>query len=182
MPGYVALFRAVNVGGTQPVKMDALKAMHEALGLRDVATYIQSGNVVFTSDEAEPAALATQITAAFADRFGFRTGVIVRSAEEWRAILDANPFQHPPEKATKWIAVTFLAQQPSQTAQDALRKSYVGPEEIHFAGKEMYVYYPDGMGRSKLTNVYIERKLKTTGTARNWNTVLKLWEMLQGRD
>ncbi len=179
MTAFLSLFRGINVGGNHKVKMNDLKALHEALGLRDVVPYIQSGNVVFKSDDTDVAQLQKQIEDSFESKFGFSAEVIIRTADELSEIIEKNPFQNQSDKESKWIAVMFLAALPDITAQEALLTTYVGPEEIFFRGKEMYIYYPDGIGRSKLSHSFIEKKLKTGGTARNWNTVLKLLEMTQ---
>jgi len=178
MTAFISLFRGINVGG-RTVKMAELKVLHEALGLKDIFTYIQSGNVVFTSDDEDPARLQRRIEDDFAAKFGFRAAVMVRSSVELQAIIEKSPFQGQPDKESKWVVVMFLAAYPGEGAQEALRAAYHGPEEIVLTGQELYLYYPDGIGRSKLTNSLIERKLKTVGTARNWNTVLQLQKMLQ---
>jgi uncharacterized protein (DUF1697 family) len=178
MTAFVSLFRGINVGGIQ-VRMDDLKEVHEALGLKDVVTYIRSGNVVFSSDDADAAGLRRRIEDGFAQKFGFRVEVLVRTSAELREIIEKNPFQGQPDKAPNWVVVMFLAAPPGDTAQENLLKTYTGPEEIIFAGKEVYIYYPNGIGRSKLSNSFVEKKLKTAGTARNWNTVLQLQELLQ---
>lgn len=179
MTTYVSLFRGINVGGHHAVKMTDLKALHESLGLQHVSTYIQSGNVVFHSDDIDPAHLCKQIESSFEERFGFHAEVLVRTLDELDAIIEKTPFLAHDSKEPKWIAVVFLATAPDEAAQTALLQTYVGPEEIHILGKEMYIYYSEGMGRSKLTNNLIEKKLKTIGTTRNWNTVLQLQKMLQ---
>ncbi len=178
MAAFVSLFRAVNIGGRQ-VKMDALKALHEALGLRNVITYIQSGNVVFHCDEADSARVRGEIEAAFKMTFGFHSDVFVRSLAELDAVIAGNPFQEQIAKAPNWVLVMFLAAHPDAALQEALHQAYAGPEKIVIVGQEAYLSYPEGVGRSKLTNVFLEKKLKTVGTARNWNTVLKLHQMLQ---
>jgi len=179
MTAYVSLFRGINVGGNKSVRMDALKELHESLGLQRVETYIQSGNVVFTSDEADPAQIARQIEQAFATKFGFQANVMVRTADEFNAIIANNPFQNQPMKESKWIVVMFLATHAVSTALEDIQKTYTGPEELHIIGQEAYIYYPEGIGRSKLTNTFLEKKLKTAGTARNWNTILRLQQMMQ---
>jgi uncharacterized protein (DUF1697 family) len=178
MTAFVSLFRGINVGG-RVVRMAELKALHEALGLKDTLTYIQSGNVIFTSDDTSPAQLEQQIEESFAAQFGFRSAVMVRSAAELDAIIEKSPFQGQSGKAPNWIVVMFLTSSPEDGALEALRSAYHGPEEIVLISKELYLYYPDGIGRSKLTNSLIEKRLKTAGTARNWNTVLQLQKMLQ---
>jgi uncharacterized protein (DUF1697 family) len=161
------------------VKMGELKALHEELGLRDVVTYIQSGNVVFTSDEADTSQLAQHIEEAFAQKFGFRSTVIVRSETELQEAIQNNPFQKQPEKEPKLVLFLFLASRPQPAALEDLHKAYNGPEEIHLIGQELYIYYPAGQGRSMLTLPLFENKVKTTGTGRNWNTVLQLQKLLQ---
>lgn len=177
MTVFVSLFRGINVGGNHPVKMTDLKALHEVLGLRNVVTYIQSGNVVFTSDNADATQLQSDIEKAFEEKFGFHAYVLVRSSSELQAIIAKNPFQDQQSKEPKWIAVMFLATPPASVAQEDLLNAYSGPEEIFILGKEVYLYYSEGIGRSKLTHTLLEKKLKTSGTARNWNTVLKLQEV-----
>ena len=179
MTAFVSLFRGINVGGNRAVKMSELKALHEALELRDVVTYIQSGNVVFTGDDANPVQLAQDIEEAFAGKFGFRVSVIVRTLAGVQKIIENNPFQDQPEKDAKFILVVFLASRPESGALEDLHRAYSGPEEIHLIGQELYIYYPEGMGRSKLTLPLLEKKLKTAGTGRNWNTVLQLQKLLQ---
>lgn len=177
MTAFVSLFRGINVGGHHVVKMTDLKALHESLGLHNVSTYIQSGNVVFQSDDVDSAHI--RLEDSFEARFGFHAEVFVRTLDELNDIIEKTPFQGHDSKEPKWIAVVFLAMAPDETAQAAFLQTYVGPEEIHIIGKQMYVYYPDGMGRSKLTSTLIEKKLKTFGTARNWNTVLQLQKMME---
>ena len=179
MTAFVSLFRGINVGGNRKVRMGELKEVHESLGLKDVLPYIQSGNVVFKSDDADLARLRRQIEDGFEKKFGFHAEVFVRTSVELSDIIDKNPFQGQQSKESKWVAVMFLAARPEDTVQEDLLKTYVGPEEIFIIGKEMYIYYPDGIGRSKLSHSYIEKKLKTVGTGRNWNTILQLQKLMQ---
>src|SRR3989440_2208207 len=179
MTRYVSLFRGINVGGHQTVPMNELKELHESLGLRDVVTYIQSGNVVFTSDDADLAQLPRQIEDGFAQKFGFHVNVMVRTSAELKDIIENNPFQNQPMKESKWVVVMFLATHPDSRAQEDLQKTYAGPEELFIIGQEVYIYYPNGIGRSKLSNTFLEKKLKTAGTGRNWNTILQLQKLIQ---
>lgn len=176
---FVSLFRGINVGGNRLVKMTDLKVLHETLGLRNVITYIQSGNVVFTSDDTDALYLQRDIENLFEEKFGFHSHVMVRSSSELQEIITKNPFQGQDNRESKWIAVIFLATPPDNSAQGALLDSYNGPEEIFILGKEVYIYYPEGIGRSKLTQTLLDKKLKTNGTARNWNTILKLQEVAE---
>ncbi|MBW9053686.1 DUF1697 domain-containing protein [Rhizobium mesosinicum] len=163
MAVYVALLRAVNVGGTGSLPMAELKAICEGLGFADVKTYIQSGNVLFHSDEAEKA-VEEKLDAALGKTLGKRPGVMVRSRRELDAIIADAPF---PEAKPNFLLVYFL---PQAAPKDALDKM-VAPdgEEAKLAGREIYVHYPIGSGRSKLKLPALK-----AGTSRNLNTVRKL--------
>ena len=173
MTACVSLFRAINVGG-RTVKMEQLKAMHTALGFENVSPYIQSGNVMFTCEDTDTTDIQKRIQEHFKATFGFHSDVFVRTASELQAIIENNPFQGREGIESKWLVVQFLAAHPDEAAQESLRSTYNGPEEIFVIGKEAYIYYPTGIGTSKLTNTLLERKLKTVGTARNLNTLLQL--------
>ena len=179
MPTFISLFRGINVGGHHRIKMNELKNLYETLGLKDVRTYIQSGNVVFTSDDADTTRVQQQLEESVVQTFGFHVEIIARTADELQDIIAKNPFQGQQNKEAQWIVVMFLATMPDNTAQENLLKTYGGPEEIFFSGKEVFLYYTDGIGRSKLSNNFLEKKLKIVGTARNWNTVLQLQEMVR---
>jgi uncharacterized protein (DUF1697 family) len=179
MTAFVSLFRGINLGGHHKIRMDELTDVHESLGLQDVVPYIQSGNVVFHSDDADVARLQRRIEDGFASRFGFHVEVFVRTSDELREIIDRNPFQGQYSKESKWVVVMFLAAHPDAAAQEDLLKTYVGPEELFIMGQEVYVYYTNGIGRSKLSHSLIEKRLKTFGTARNWNTILQLQRLTQ---
>jgi len=179
MTAFVALFRGINVGGHHKISMYELKTVHETLGFKNVTPYIQSGNVVFTSDDADVAPLQGTIEHSFEKQFGFHVEVFIRTSAGLREIIEKNPFQHQPGRESNLMVVLFLAARPGAAAQHDLLKAYAGPEEFFITGQEMYIYYPNGMGRSKLTLNLIEKKLKTMGTARNWNTVLQLQKLLE---
>ncbi|AYG58500.1 DUF1697 domain-containing protein [Rhizobium jaguaris] len=166
MPVYVALLRAVNVGGTGALSMADLKALCEEIGFTDVKTYIQSGNVLFQSDKDETT-VQKQLEEALALKMGKSPGVILRSRRQLEAAAEGSPFPHA---KPNYLLVNFLPERPPADALDKLVAP--GGEEVHIAGKEIYVHYPDGSGRSKM-------KLPTlkAGTSRNLNTVRKLAEM-----
>ena len=179
MVTFVSLFRGINVGGNQKVPMNELKALHEVLGFKDVVTYIRSGNVVFTGENADVSHIATQISDAFVQQFGFQVSVMVRSATELAEIIARNPLQTQALNEPKWLVVLLLAACPASTALEDLQQAYHGPEEMRLIGQELYVFYPEGIGRSKLTLSLIEKKLRTAGTGRNWNTILQLQKLVQ---
>lgn len=179
MTTFVSLFRGINVGGQRIVPMKDLKELYDSLDFTDVVTYIQSGNVVCNSDDRDMVQVSQRIEASFAAKFGFHSNVIVRTAAELMATIERNPFQDQPEKISKFLLVLFLAAQPASTALEDIHQAYTGPEELHLAGRELFIYYPDGMGRSKLSHTLLEKKLKIAATGRNWNTVLQLQKLAQ---
>ena len=168
MPAYAALLRAVNVGGTGKLAMTDLRKLCEDAGFADVATYIQSGNVVFTSKRGE-ASVKKLLEAALAEKLGKPCGVLVRTADELRQLLDANPF---PKAAPQRLLMLFLDEKP---AADSL-KDVVAPggEELRVCGRHVVVHFPNGMGQSKL-----KLPFRNVGTGRNLNTVRKLLTMLE---
>jgi uncharacterized protein (DUF1697 family) len=169
---YIAFIRGINVGGRNMLRMSDLKDLCMSLGFDGVQTLLQSGNVVFNAAR-KP--VVKEIEEAIRKRAGLDVKVVVRSAAELRKVIAANPFD-PVCEAGRLI-VMFLDREASAEAIAKLRKAYAGPEEIHGGGRELYIDYVDGMGRSKLTNTLIERTLGVVATARNWNTVMRLAEM-----
>lgn len=168
MASFVAFLRGINVGGKNLIPMATLKASCESAGLTDVRTYLQSGNVLFTTTRKDPARLIEKAL----ER---DVKVIVRTIDELRAVIAKNPFGDEAKTDPGRLVVIFLEREPSAKLE------WPGPEVIKPAGRELYIYYPDGQGRSKLTNAYIEKKLGMRGTARNWNTVTKLLTLPSSR-
>jgi len=162
---FVAFVRGVNVGGNKMLSSAALKAACESLGCADVKTYLNSGNVVFRAKTANPKKIEDAIRAA-----GVDARVIVRTAAELRAAIDANPFPAEAERDPSHLLIHFLSG-PLEAKALALLKAYDGPESMKAAGRELYVYYPEGMARTKLTQILTEKKLGVAATGRNWNTV-----------
>jgi len=170
----IALLRAVNVGG-RSVAMAELRTMLAALGCGNPRTLLQSGNAVFTlKARSSQTAFEATLEAQAQLRFGMPVAFMLRSATEWDAIIAGNPFPEAAQRDPAHLVLMALKGEPAAAAVKALRDAYDGPETIHVAGRNAYLVYPEGIGRSKLTNALIERKLGVAGTARNWNTVLKL--------
>ncbi len=172
MPTRVALLRGINVGGRNLVPMAELRDLFAGLGHRDVRTYIQSGNVVFTS-EARPD--AQEIESAIEERFRVTSTVVLRSAADLKRIAALDPFGGT-DRAK--LHVGFLVRSPRQSAVSSLDQGRFLPERFSFAGQEVYLHLPDGMARTKLPD-YLGRQLKLVMTIRNWNTVNKLLEICQ---
>jgi uncharacterized protein (DUF1697 family) len=173
---YVALLRGINVGGKKKVPMKELRSLFEGLGHSDVRTYVQSGNVIFSSPSSARARVVNEIERAVSRTFGIDTSVLIRAQRELARIAEANPF--PDEKPT-YVHVAFLADRPSAKAVSSLDPDHSPPDEFVVKGREIYLRFPKGSGRSKLTIDYFERKLGTRATARNWNTVLKVLSLME---
>ena len=169
----VALLRAVNVGGRM-VAMTGLKAVAAEIGLGDPRTLLQSGNLVFGADRGTDSALEARLEAAIQERLGVRTDVHVRDAAAMAGIVARNPFPDEAGRDPGHLLVMFLKSAPTASAVEALQAAIKGRETVRAAGRQAYIVYPDGVGRSKLTNAVIERHIGGLGTGRNWNTVLKL--------
>jgi uncharacterized protein (DUF1697 family) len=179
MPVIISMLRGVNLGPHNRVKMDDLRTVYASLGLRDVQTYVQSGNVIFTSDKAG-SALRRKIEDAIERKFGFRCDVVTRTTPEMRNAIAQNPFAKQRDVVPQKLLVTFLADEPQGNGMDKLRKLVGGaPEQARLVGRELYIYFPNGAGRSKLRWHALPEALGTTGTARNWNSVTKMLEMAQ---
>ena len=171
MPSYIALLRGVNVGGNT-LRMERLRALCEELGLKDVRTYVQSGNVVFSA-----AHWARAIAQVLEGEARLPVSVIVRSSADMARIIASNPFLNEKGIDTKRLHVTFLEKTPAKSAIKALDTLPSGTDRFVHVGEEVYVYCPNGYGNTKLSNTAFEKALAVRATTRNWNTVNKLCEM-----
>jgi uncharacterized protein (DUF1697 family) len=169
------MLRGVNVGGTSRIKMDALRRVYESIGLADVRTLLQSGNVVFRSRLADRERLVRRIEQELERQLELNAVVILRTLAELTSVVERGPVLSPRADPSK-LLVMFLAGVPETAAQAALKKWHKGPEMLEPRGPEIYLYYPAGVGRSRLSAAAIESKLDVAGTARNWNTLTKLLE------
>lgn len=170
----IALLRGINVGGHNKVAMSDLRELCEGLGLPEVKTVLQSGNLVFKSARRSDDELEKLLESATAERLGVSADYIVRGADEVARTVTRNPFAKEAKDDPSHLLVMFLKSAPRASDVDALRAAIKGREVVASDGKQLYMVYPDGIGRSKLTGTLIERRLATKGTARNWNTILKL--------
>lgn len=175
MTVFVSMLRAVNVGGSSRIKMEPLRAAYEAMGFRDVRSLLQSGNVLFRSTVRDRAQLARRIKQELERKFGLDIEVVIRTLAELESIFERSPVLSAKADPGK-LLVMFLTGVPAAPAQARLVKAHKGPEMLEIRGPEVYLYYPEGVGRSKLTNAVIENHLEVMGTARNWNTLTKLLE------
>lgn len=174
---YISILRGINVSGTKKTPMKELLAQYEALGFTNVATYIQSGNLVFQSAEKDTRSLISQIEEKLKGHFGFEIPVLLRTAGEMKSVLEQNPFLKEQDIQTDKLHVTFLAQQPEASAIEKVQAYDFSPDRFILAGREIYVYCPNGYGRTKINNNFFEAKLKVGATTRNWKTVNVLADM-----
>jgi uncharacterized protein (DUF1697 family) len=174
MPVLISMLRGVNLGPHNRIKMDALRALYSSLKLEDPRTYVQSGNVIFRTKEKNLAALSKKIQTAIEREFGFRPAVILRTTDELRQAIAVTPFAASRKLEPGKILVTFLSDAPGSEAETALVRFNSCPEEVHLLGRELYIYFPNGAGRSKLPWSSLEKLMKVTGTARNWNSVMNM--------
>jgi uncharacterized protein (DUF1697 family) len=173
---HIALLRGINVGGKNKLSMKDLVSIFMGAGAKDVRTYIQSGNIVFTAGRKVLGGLGDTVAAEIEARHGLTVPVVLRTQAEAEAARDANPYQRraPNPKA---LHVMFLRDSPSKSAVAALDPRRSPPDEFAVLGREVFLYCPNGVGRSKLTTMWIDRVLDTVSTIRNWNTVNALVDM-----
>ena len=171
------MLRGINVSGQRMIKMADLKALYSSLGLNDVETYIQSGNVVFHASNVDAKRLSATIEHALMKQFGYPVSVFVRNKTEFKNIIGNNPFLKQKNIDLAKLHVTFLAQQPlGKIIEDLYRIEY-GSDQFVSYGREIYLHCPGGYGKTKLNNHFFEIKLSVKATTRNWNTVTTLYEM-----
>lgn len=176
MGRHVALLRAVNVGG-RTLPMADLRALCAEIGWTDVATYIQSGNVVFSALGSAPAH-EQALEQAIVKRFSMEVPVMVRSAAQWRSLAETTPFREVAEEAPARLMLLLSKKPPAAGSDKAIQAKAAAGEQVRRAGDSLWIHYPEGAGTSKLTPSLIDRAIGSPATARNYRTVLKIEEML----
>ena len=179
MATYIALLRAINLGSHNKIAMADLRAMLEQSGCSEAKTLLLSGNAVFKSRLSSMAKIEQLLEAASTTHLKVTTDYFVRSAAEWQDIIAANPFPKAAKTDPARLIMMCLRAAPTAEQVKTLRAAIKGRETVETDGRHAYFIYPDGMGHSKLTIGVIEKSLGTRGTARNWNTVLKLGDLAQ---
>jgi uncharacterized protein (DUF1697 family) len=177
MKTYICLLRGVNVGGNNRLPMKELRSLLETIGLENVRTYIQSGNIVFRSEEADVSKLAAGISAAIKDSFGFEPLALVLSGEEFDEALAANPYPEA-ESEPKTLHLYFLASAPANPDLEVLEALKQESERFQLTDRVFYLHAPNGIGRSKLA-AKIEKSLAEPVTARNWRSVTQIKNLSQ---
>ena len=181
MTRYAVLLRGVNVGGNNKVPMARLRELAADLGYREITTYVQSGNLVVTAEAKQAAALEKSVADIIREELGVDIAVMVRSRKELATALDANPFAEIADDPARMV-ISFLASQPAADKRNALDRNEFAPELFEFGDRCLYLWYPAGMGRSKMSAAPWDRRLGVRGTGRNVRTIAKLVEMLDGAE
>lgn len=177
MPTYIALLRSINVVGKNMIKMPELIKALEKGGFKEVRTYIQSGNVIFEAAEESCQTLEERIREIVTKNLGLTLQVIVLTPQELSEVISNSPFTRRAGIDLTKLHVTFLDRDPDPAKTEKLLTYKYPPDELIIIGKAVYVHCPEGYGRTKLHNTFIEKKLDANATSRNWNTCLKLEEL-----
>jgi uncharacterized protein (DUF1697 family) len=177
VPVYIALLRGINIGPHKRMKMEELRGSCEGLGFAKVKTYIQSGNVIFSSGKLSSGALSKKMGECILRDFGFSSDVISRTRDEMKRIIDDNPFVKERGMDVSKLHVVFLPHAPTAAALKKLLELTLLPDRVHPSGSEIYFYFPNGVSGSSLWKHPLDKVLSVAGTMRNWNTVNKLYEM-----
>ena len=177
---WVALLRGINVTGNNMIPMARLRVLCEEIGWADVRTYIQSGNIVFTSTATSKEKLETRLGEAIEDRFGLTPAVIVRSRVAWPRYVESNPFPGPSKKAPSHVLMGVSKSKPNPGAEMELRSRAANGERVRLVGDALWVHYAGGVAGSKLSSSVVDRAVGSPVTMRNWNTVRKITALALG--
>lgn len=170
----ISLLQGVNVGKTRRVKMEDLRAMYVQLGFESPQTYVQSGNVVCRSTSSDLPTISARLEKAFQQTFGFFSDFILRTVPEMKQVISDNPFAGRSDMDPSKFLVTFLKSDPGPAVRAEIEAFPADPEEIRMVGRELYIYFPNGMGRSKLNFGKLDKAAQIPGTGRNWNSVNRI--------
>jgi uncharacterized protein (DUF1697 family) len=178
MKTYISLLRGVNVSGKNLIKMDSLKSMYARLDFESITTYLQSGNVVFQSKDSNPNAIEKLITKEIFSAFGYDVPVLVLTPEKLTSIIEGNPFLGNRSMDSSFFHVTILNGEIRSEQLIPLKEKLTDGEAIACRDSILYLYCPNGYGKTKLTNSFIEQKLNVKATTRNWKTTITLGNLL----
>ncbi|MFV1983264.1 MAG: DUF1697 domain-containing protein [Thiohalomonadales bacterium] len=177
---YISILRGINVSGQKKIKMADLKLLFESLGFENVVTYIQSGNVLFNTKTKNKADLKSIIEQAIKKTYKFHVPVIIRSKNDFKKIINNLPFKSiDTEKNGTIVLVTFLSDKPSKDKYTEIQQYVKSPEKLVIKDKEVYLYCPNGYGKSKLSNNFIENKLSVEATTRSWKSIHKIYDLAE---
>lgn len=171
---YISILRGINVTGKKLIKMKDLRELYASLNFQNIISYIQSGNVIFAHTEKKAAKLQQKISEQIMAIYGFEVSVIVLPLQDLKQIIASNPFTKDTDKNHKFLHVTFFSTKSSNVDLQRIESKKMNREDIVITEKAAYLYCPEGYGKTKLNNSFLENVLKTTATTRNWKTVNKL--------
>jgi len=177
METYISILRGINVSGQKKIKMVDLKTLYKKIGFQDIQTYIQSGNVIFNSEQTDKKGIIEKIEEKISKQYGFTIPVRLLEIQELKEVFSNNPFLNNRNEDINKLHVTFLKEEPKSEYVKEITIIQSASDEFILKGKTIYVFCPNGYGRTKLTNTFFEKKLKTTATTRNWKTIGKLVEL-----
>lgn len=173
----ISMLRGINVSGHKTISMAELKRLYESLGFVNVQTYVQSGNVVFESAKSDQAGLAALIEAQIERSYKYAVPVFIREVRDFQRLLGNNPFLKGRKEDPSKLQVTFLYRAPAKSVVSSLQAPLSGADEFVIKGQEIFLFCPEGYGRTKLSNNFFEKKLNVPATTRNWNTVNALYTL-----
>jgi uncharacterized protein (DUF1697 family) len=179
MTTYISILRGINVSGQKSIRMKSLQEMYENLGFQEVKTYVQSGNVVFKSNDLSAGELEKRIFHQIKNEYGFDVPVLVLSMDQLKKIIDHNPLSKDPGKDPAYLHVTFLAAKPVHVNAEHIDQKKSEKEEMVITEDAVYLYCPNGYGKTKLSNGFLESRLGVTATTRNWKTTNQLLRIAQ---
>ncbi|MBK7133131.1 MAG: DUF1697 domain-containing protein [Bacteroidales bacterium] len=179
MKSYISFLRGVNMSGHNSIKMTDLAALYNSLGFSEVRTYIQSGNVLFSDNRGiSESDIAQLIEKEILNKFSFVVPAMIRSVEELKALLSVNPFLNEKDFDPAKMAVIFLHAKPSDIQIDKVSNINYPPDKFMIKGSEIFIFCPNGFGKTKLYTNFFEKKMGVTGTARNWKTITAILQMV----
>lgn len=179
MPTYLALFRGINVSGKNIIKMEELRKLMETAGYGNVLTFIQSGNVIFDSSNKSKTQLADELEALIKENYGYSINIFIIDTHQLEEAVNNNPFERnrqPEDKGSKTLYVTLLSKMPLPEEIERLKMGPIGDDKIEVIDNILYFKLQTKASESKLSNNFIESKLKCKATTRNWNTTLNYWK------
>lgn len=177
MTTYISILRGINVSGKNIIKMEALKRLFESLGFQNVTTYVQSGNVIFSSALSDVKKIEKLITSQIEKDFGLKIPIIVLTREELKQCIEGNPLIKNRDEA--FLHLTFLAERPIDCKKERIKDEKMENEEIEISERVVYLFCPNGYGKTKLTNTFLEKTLKVTATTRNFKTTNQLLKIAE---
>ena len=177
MTTHISLLRGINVSGHRVIKMDALKKMCSDLSFSDVQTYLQSGNIIFRSEQKNSEEISKFIKFSIEKVFGYDVPVITLTLAELELTINTNPFLKNKSKDPSFFYVTFLSHSPTKHNVELLTRIDAKNDRYEIIDKAVYLYCPGSYGNSKLTNSFLENKLKVTATTRNWKTINEIFKL-----